>query len=191
MARWLTSDLHFGHFNIMAKYCRETRPFDTLDEMHAQLIARWNEVVTVDDEVIVVGDMIASRKIDRHLVVGMLKMLNGNKTLVRGNHDPGDDIFMEAGFLSCEDHLWLPEERVLIIHKPPDPQHGAAELRIARALQPALVVHGHDHRHDTPEDSKCLNVCVDRWGLRPVPWSQVEARKVAAGAEVGKWAMPT
>jgi len=188
MARWLTSDLHFGHWNIMAKYCSVTRPFETLDEMHAQLIARWNEVVLPDDEVIVVGDMIATRQADHHLMVGMLKLLNGHKLLVRGNHDPSDAIFIEAGFEKIEDHIWMPEERILIIHKAPDPLHGASELRIAQALQPDLVIHGHDHRHDTPENPRCLNVCVDRWGLRPVSWAHVEARIAAAGAETGVWA---
>ena len=188
MTRWFTSDLHFGHHNIFLKYCNETRPFETLDEMHAQLIARWNESISPDDEVIVVGDMIATRRPDRALMVGILRMLQGHKRLVRGNHDPCDEIFVEAGFETIDDHIWLPEERVLIIHKPPDPQHGASELRIARALQPALVIHGHNHRHGTPENPRCLNVCVDRWNLRPVHWDQVKDRMITAAAETGKWA---
>ena len=53
MSRWLTSDTHFGHSNIL-KYCSSTRPFGDLDEMHAGLIARWNERVEAEDEVIVV-----------------------------------------------------------------------------------------------------------------------------------------
>lgn len=188
MALWLASDHHFGHANIFMKYCRKTRPFETLEEMHTQLIARWNEVVAPDDEVIVVGDMIATRRPDRALMVGMLSMLHGTKSLVRGNHDPGDSIFMEAGFTSCEDHIWMPKERILIIHKAPDIKYGASELRIAQSLQPELVIHGHDHRHDVPEKPRCLNVCVDRWDLRPVSWAHVETRMAAAAAETGTWA---
>ena len=188
MSRWLTSDTHFGHSNIL-KYCSSTRPFGDLDEMHAGLIARWNERVEAEDEVIVVGDMIATRRPDHKLMVGILQMLNGRKTLVRGNHDPDTQIFMEGGFVDVVDHIWIPEDKILIIHKAPDPKWGPAELRVAQALQPKLVVHGHDHRHDTPEHSACLNVCVDRWNLGPVPWEVVLHRLPAAAQEPSAWAV--
>ena len=163
MSRWLTSDTHFGHSNIL-KYCSSTRPFGDLDEMHAGLIARWNERVEAEDEVIVVGDMIATRR-------------------------PDPSLFMEGGFVDVVDHIWIPEDKILIIHKAPDPKWGPAELRVAQALQPKLVVHGHDHRHDTPEHSACLNVCVDRWNLGPVPWEVVLHRLPAAAQEPSAWAV--
>jgi calcineurin-like phosphoesterase family protein len=187
VSHWLTSDTHFGHFNIL-KYCSPTRPFKDLDEMHAQLIARWNDRVGAEDEVIVVGDMIATRRPDRKLMVGIMQMLNGRKTLVRGNHDPDTELFLEGGFVDVVDHIWMPESRILVIHKVPDPKWGPAELRIAQALQPAIVVHGHDHRHETPEHPGCLNVCADRWNLEPVPWEAVLSRLPVAATEAHSWA---
>jgi calcineurin-like phosphoesterase family protein len=109
--------------------------------------------------------------------------------LVRGNHDPDTQIFMEGGFIDVVDHIWMPEDKILIIHKAPDPKWGPAELRVAQALQPRLVVHGHDHRHDTPEHAGCLNVCVDRWTLDPVPWEVVLHRLPAAAQEPSAWAV--
>lgn len=188
MSHWLTSDTHFGHFNIM-KYCATTRPFKDLDEMHAELIARWNACIEADDEVTVVGDMIATRQPDRRLMIGIMQMLNGRKRLVRGNHDPDTELFMEGGFVDVVDHVWIPETKILIIHKAPDPKWGPAELRIAQALQPAMVVHGHDHRHETPEHPGCLNVCADRWSLGPVPWQVVLNRLPAAAQEACSWAL--
>ena len=48
MTTWFTSDLHFGHKNII-KYCR--RPWATTAEMDAALIENWNAVVGKDDDV--------------------------------------------------------------------------------------------------------------------------------------------
>lgn len=43
---WITSDEHYGHFNII-KYCN--RPFKHIDDMNDQLIERHNKLVGRDD----------------------------------------------------------------------------------------------------------------------------------------------
>lgn len=177
--RWLTSDHHFGHANIL-KYCADTRPFSSLEEMHVGLIAGWNETVAPDDEVIVVGDFIASSRMPHELALGIMGMLHGRKILVKGNHDPSTWLFRKGGFTEVVGRIWMPEERILIIHRPPDRIYAPNETRIARELDPHLIVHGHDHRAGTPDRPGCLNVCVDRWALRPVPWTEVEHRLVGA-----------
>lgn len=47
---WFTSDLHLGHANIL-KHC--ARPFASIQEHDAALIARWNAKVRLDDTVYV------------------------------------------------------------------------------------------------------------------------------------------
>ena len=54
MARWFTSDLHFGHSNII-RY--SGCPFADTGEMNEALIDRWNAVVGNGDEVWVLGDV--------------------------------------------------------------------------------------------------------------------------------------
>lgn len=174
--RWVTSDHHWGHWRLNETYCRSTRGFATVEEMNAQLIARWNESIAPDDQVLLVGDVFVSRQMTLDEKVGILGMLNGRKTLIRGNHDDDLTPFRMAGFEAIVDHIWMPEERILVIHKGPDPHYAPEELRIVEQLRPILTIHGHDHRHDTPDKPGCLNVCVDRWGLRPVPWTVVEER---------------
>jgi calcineurin-like phosphoesterase family protein len=158
------------------RYCAETRPFPSVDEMNAQLIARWNDKIAPDDEVLLVGDAFCSRRMPKEEKVGILRMLHGRKTLIRGNHDDDLTPFRKAGFEDIVDHIWMQKERILIIHKGPDPQYAPEELKIVERLDPLLTIHGHDHRHDVPDKPGCLNVCVDRWGLRPVPWTVVEER---------------
>ena len=51
--RYFTSDLHFGHRAVI-EYAK--RPFASVDEMDAAMIARWNAAVKPDGIVFVVGD---------------------------------------------------------------------------------------------------------------------------------------
>ena len=52
---FFTSDLHFGHENVI-KF--DNRPFKTVEEMDEELIRRWNAKVGKGDLVYVLGDMI-------------------------------------------------------------------------------------------------------------------------------------
>lgn len=78
---YFTSDLHFGHANII-RHC--DRPFDCVDEMDHALIKNWNSRVGESDTVYIVGDMFfySSSCID-----SILQTLNGKKHLIIGNHD--------------------------------------------------------------------------------------------------------
>lgn len=77
-----TSDLHFGHENVINF---DDRPFSTVDEMDTELIRRWNNKVNPGDLVYVLGDMIWKTKNDD--APGLIKSLNGQIILIKGNHD--------------------------------------------------------------------------------------------------------
>jgi calcineurin-like phosphoesterase family protein len=81
MTSWFTSDLHFGHTNII-EYCN--RPYSSVHEMDTDLVKRWNESVRSSDTVWIVGDL-AMGKLDASLEYA--RQLNGMKLLVPGNHD--------------------------------------------------------------------------------------------------------
>ena len=79
---FFTSDLHFGHENVI-KF--DNRPFKTVEEMDEELIRRWNAKVGKGDLVYVLGDMIwKSRNGDADQLI---KSLNGQIILIKGNHD--------------------------------------------------------------------------------------------------------
>jgi calcineurin-like phosphoesterase family protein len=80
MTRYFSSDFHFGHRGIL-EYCK--RPFQSVEEMNFKLIEIWNATVKPDDEVFFLGDFSLNPKYSRDLV----KLLNGNKILIAGNHD--------------------------------------------------------------------------------------------------------
>jgi calcineurin-like phosphoesterase family protein len=57
---FFTSDHHFDHANII-KYC--DRPYETVEEMNADMVNKWNGVVGEDDVVFHLGDFtLHSRK---------------------------------------------------------------------------------------------------------------------------------
>jgi calcineurin-like phosphoesterase family protein len=78
---FFTSDVHIFHRNII-KY--SNRPFNSVEEMNAQLIKNWNNVVQPNDAVFSLGDF-AFAKIGH--IIEVLQQLNGEITMITGNHD--------------------------------------------------------------------------------------------------------
>ena len=82
---FLVSDTHFGHTGV----CRFTRndgeklrPWTDPEEMDEAMVKAWNERVKPTDKVYHLGDVVINRK-----ALGTLRRLNGDKVLIRGNHD--------------------------------------------------------------------------------------------------------
>jgi calcineurin-like phosphoesterase family protein len=83
---FLVSDTHFGHTGV----CRFTRndgvtklrPWDSAEEMDEAMVKAWNERVKPTDKVYHLGDVVIARK-----SLKIMERLNGDKVLIRGNHD--------------------------------------------------------------------------------------------------------
>jgi calcineurin-like phosphoesterase family protein len=58
------------------------RPWDNADEMDEEMVKRWNETVKPTDKVYHLGDVVINRK-----SLSIMSRLNGDKVLIRGNHD--------------------------------------------------------------------------------------------------------
>ena len=80
------SDLHIGHKNVL-KF--DGRPFADVDEMHIEMIKRWNEVVDDDDIVYYLGDLAFARD---ELTKWFIYSLKGKINFILGNHDKMKDI---------------------------------------------------------------------------------------------------
>ena len=85
-AVFLVSDTHFGHAGVCrftrADGCTPLRPWDDPDEMDEAMVAAWNERVRPTDKVYHLGDAVINRR-----ALATLGRLNGDKVLIRGNHD--------------------------------------------------------------------------------------------------------
>ena len=58
------------------------RPWDTTEEMDEAMIEKWNATVRPKDKVYHLGDVVINRK-----ALPTLQRLNGDKVLIKGNHD--------------------------------------------------------------------------------------------------------
>lgn len=182
MDTWFTSDLHFGHRNII-NYCR--RPFHSVENMNKLLVMNWNELVRPDDTVYVLGDF-AMGQIQETLPLG--RRLHGNKVLVAGNHDRcwsghGEkakkwiDVYRrDAGFEEVHTTLALEidglDRPVHLNHFPfTGDSHDVDRYEDSRPEDRGQVLfHGHIHTgwKQCPDNPRMINVGVDVWGYTPV-----------------------
>ena len=83
MRTFVTSDLHLGHSNIL-KYNPATRQYTDVAHMNSELLRVWNETVQPNDTVYILGDVAFMKPND---AANLIQQLNGNKILIKGNHD--------------------------------------------------------------------------------------------------------
>lgn len=171
---WFSADSHFGHKNII-NYC--DRPFDSVDEMDAELIENWNEVVAPEDDVYYLGDF----SLDFRRVRQVVPLLRGKIHLVAGNHDlchsshssssVYSQRYKDAGFTTVSQNgiLEIAGERVLCNHLPyyslDDPDTRYQELKPNDEGQ--WLLHGHVHQRWKIKNRQ-INVGVDVWDFYPV-----------------------
>lgn len=112
--KFYISDWHYGHNNILSF---DNRPFKSIDEMNAALIKRWNDVVLPGDIVYVLGDMFWCKMEE---AIPVLKSLNGQKFLIKGNHDRCNDGRFIKQFAKVTEYLEVDDSgrKVVLCHYP-------------------------------------------------------------------------
>lgn len=149
---FVTSDNHWFHHNIIRF---QERPWNA-DELMTE---RWNATVGAHATVLHCGDVVHRCTLEH--VTTHLPPLNGDKYLLRGNHD------RQARALYFANHGWRLVQPftapyrdwfVLFTHRP---------VPMERLPQRTINVHGHIHRHP-PQSTRHINVSVERWDYTPV-----------------------
>lgn len=142
MKIFLISDLHLGHKHILQQ-SQGMRPGRNVSEHNEWIVSQWNSVVTRHDVVYVLGDAVFGTENFKYL-----ERMNGQKFLVRGNHDKHDlQMYLKYfqniyGFRRFKG-FW-------ISHAPIHPA----------SLRGMFNVHGHIHKGSLP-DLRYINVNVD------------------------------
>ena len=161
------ADTHFGGENIR-RY--ENRPFESVAEMDEKLIGNWNNTVTPEDTVYMLGDF--SDYMDAEKDAEILSRLNGTKILVMGNHDAHrtPQEWREIGFTECYAMPVIYKNFFMLSHEP---------LYI-NSNMPYANFYGHVHANPSYKDACKQSVCVsaERIDYTPVEFEKLRARMV-------------
>lgn len=155
MKRWIISDTHFGHTNII-KYCN--RPYKNVEEMDEDIIQKWNKFVQPDDIVYHLGDFSLSKK---DSLSKLVSKLNGKIVLIRGNHDRENyKAYINAGFYAVYNLPVILDDFIILSHHP----------KFIEKNSPYINIYGHVHdstsNETISETGAC--VCVERWNYEPI-----------------------
>lgn len=101
---WFTSDMHFGHRNVI-RFC--SRPYTDEKHMGQELIKNWNDTVKPNDFIFSLGDF--SWWTDRHGVKKLVEQLRGMKYFLPGNHckEGMYELIDSPTFHECSDTVVL------------------------------------------------------------------------------------
>ena len=180
---FFSSDHHFYHSNII-KYC--SRPFGSIEDMNAEMVKRWNDLVKPKDTVYYLGDFALAYQ----AVIHFTPLLNGEKILIMGNHDlchpynkkktdTGKRIYRECGFklLLEETIIEVNNKNVRLNHFPyasiDDDKYGKKYSKYRPIDDGKWLLCGHVHEKWKIKN-KMINVGVDVWDFKPVPLSTIE-----------------
>lgn len=160
-----TADLHFGFKGVIEK---ENRPFSSTEEMDEAIIRNWNNTISDDDTVYLIGDVgsyslpFPARQVAR---------LRGHKHLIRGNHDTCivDQQSLFDYFESVTDFLEIDDGayHITLCHYP------------LVYIQGGYMIHGHLHNAKKKgyqiltQLPRNLNAGVDVNGFYPVMLEQL------------------
>ena len=155
------ADLHFNDSRILLY---ENRPFSDTKQMNDVIIGRWNSVVTPDDEVYVLGDFGAEGSESE-----FLQTLNGNKYLIKGNHDnKPNNYYRQAGFVEVYDLPVIFDKFWILSHEP----------LYVNSNMPYANIFGHVHNSPLYKDFSLQHYCVsaERLNYTPITFESIKAK---------------
>jgi calcineurin-like phosphoesterase family protein len=174
---FLVSDTPFGHKGV-CHFTRndgvtKLRPFDTPEEMDEFMVEAWNARVRPNDKVYHLGDVVINRR-----ALKTMSRLNGDKVLIRGNHDIFPDVEYREYFRELRAYHVM--NGMILSHIP------IHEESLGRF---GVNIHGHTHANrvmkDGVVDVRYHCVCVEQTDFAPVLFEDVVKRIEAEGGVVG------
>lgn len=165
--KW-TADWHFLHKNML-RYCN--RPFKDTNHMHKSIIENFNDVLTENSHLWILGDVSMTSTSNMNKVAALISKIKGHKHLVLGNHDEARPYtyINHVGFTTVHTSMWFQHEKLNFFMA-----HDPAVYNVVESTG-SIMLCGHVHllfKHLFPH-KKVINVGVDAWDFKPVGIEQV------------------
>lgn len=187
-AVFLISDTHFGHLGVcqftQSDGVTKLRPWTDPAEMDEALIKNWNSVVRPQDKVYHLGDVVINRK-----ALSTLARLNGEKVLIKGNHD----IFRLEEYTPYfkDVRAYHKLDGMMLSHIPMHTDslarfgcnvHG--HLHSNRVMKPRGVSRGGDILYSKEIDPRYFSVCVEQIDFTPILLEDMIEKIIAQGGDI-------
>jgi calcineurin-like phosphoesterase family protein len=189
-AVFIVSDTHFGHEKTCTVFKRADgtplRPFGSAEEMDEFMIAAWNERVGPTDKVYHLGDVVINRK-----ALKTLARLNGDKVLIRGNHDIFPDVEYREHFRELRAYHVM--NGMILSHIPVHPEslgrfgvniHGHLHANRVKKIRGVNARTG-ELLYSEEIDPRYHCVCVEQTDFAPMLFEDVVKRIEAEGGKIG------
>lgn len=183
---FVTSDTHFSHARIGEL---AGRPFSSLEEMDAELIRRWNDVVEPEDVVLHLGDVALGPILQS---LPLTAALNGRRLLVPGNHDRVSTAtqtrsaierftpkYEEVGWTVLAEVIQGSRAGCPLIASHYPYRGDSQEIDRHTSRRPVdnglPLIHGHTHSRSNGPNGNQFHVGVDAFDYAPIPFSRIDA----------------
>lgn len=167
--KFATSDLHLCHDR---GFIYEPRGFDSVDAHNEAIVERWNSVVSPEDEVYILGDLMLN---DNEKGIEYLNRLNGHKFFVKGNHDSLSRValYQENGvqYLGSSYELDYKKYHFHLCHYPT--LTGNLEKESLKQMMLNLFGHTHSKEKFYEDRPYMYNVALDAHDCYPVSFEQI------------------
>ncbi|MBM7635912.1 MULTISPECIES: metallophosphoesterase [Streptococcus] len=166
---YFIADTHFHHENVI-KFCN--RPFSTIEDMNQKLIDNWNQIVTDNDDVYILGDFLYRGNAKQANEI--LQSLKGRKFLIKGNHEHYLDSpdFDQNLFEWIKDYhtLHYQKRKFILFHYP--------ILEWDSYFHNSIHLYGHVHNNRTDYfkqilGKRAINVGADMIDFTPISIEQI------------------
>lgn len=167
MANFYISDMHFFDKDIIES---ARRPHKNLEEMHKDIILKWNKKVSKEDTVYILGDVAVPNNIEEeNKLIEILNNLNGDKVLIIGNHDRvllENKDFRDC-FVKIKEYLRVYEYgvRIILFHCPIEDWEGMRKK--------SVHFHGHIHRKGISDIKNRYHVGCDIQRFTPSTFKEI------------------
>lgn len=140
---YLVSDWHFCHDR---EFIYAPRGFSSVEEMNQAIFQKHNSIVTNDDDVYVLGDLMLNNDA---VAAKYIKNMNGRLHIILGNHDTDNRIKLYKTFPNVAEIQWATRMKYkgysfYLSHFPTL----TGNLEKESLKQTIINLYGHSHQHN-------------------------------------------